>query len=85
VAARDKMTSGRGIGTPVAEYSELGPFHCEDCVFAVGKTNDDEGLCNEKHMLKDNKVKTHKESGLKIVNLETGCCRFVKPPEKEDE
>lgn len=70
-----------GIGTKIAEYSERGPFHCEDCIYLKTPGPDKEhGLCKEKHMLKDPEVKTDKKSGLKIVNIELGCCRYVRPP-----
>lgn len=73
-----------GLGTPVAEYSEEGPFHCEDCIFQKpGKPDKDHGLCREKHVLKDmrtGRIAKDKESGLAIIKLETGCCRWVRPP-----
>lgn len=78
--------SPHGMGTKVAEYSDQGPFHCEDCVYLKerGKPSPENGLCNQKTMLKDPKVPTDKKSGLKIVNMEYGCCRFVRYSNKSD-
>lgn len=84
MAAKEILgNSGRGAGTKVAEYSEQGPFHCEDCVFLKtrGVPDEEHGLCREKHVLKDPQVKTDPKTRLKIVNLEIGCCRYVKYPQ----
>lgn len=77
--------SGRGMGTPLAEYDETGPYHCEDCHFLKGRNNGKDsifrdakgkGRCDERHMIKD--PKTVKDSqGRPIVDIEKGCCRFV--------
>lgn len=82
MSAKEVMGGSRAneMGTAVAAYSEQGPFHCDDCVFLKvrGKPSPQNGLCNQKVMLKDPKVKTDKKTGLKIVNMEHGCCRYVK-------
>ena len=46
MAAKDVLAGKpRGQGTKVAEYSEAGPFHCEDCVFLkAGGPDKDHGL-----------------------------------------
>lgn len=69
-----------GMGTPVAEYGEDGPYHCSNCWFLQNLEPRGEplGRCNEPHMLKDPKVKKD-EHGLAIVNKRLGCCRFVDP------
>lgn len=87
MAARDVLGAdsgySKGIGTKVAEYSEEGPFHCEDCVFAIRRDvpKEGQGLCNEPHMAKDPQVPTARRSKLKVVDLKKGCCRYVRPPE----
>jgi len=72
--------ASHGVGTRVSEYSEQGPFHCKDCVYLKkkGVPDKEHGLCGEKHVLKDLQLKS--ASGLKIVNMEHGCCRFVEYP-----
>lgn len=74
--------AARGMGTRVSEYSEQGPFHCEDCTFAIRKDVPEkgQGLCNEPHVLKDPQIKAARRSKLKVINLEHGCCRFVRYP-----
>lgn len=81
---RTKKTHGEG--TAASGYEEHGPYHCEDCQYLrkPGTPDKEHGLCPEKHVLKDPDVPTHKPTGLKIVNLERGCCYFVKQgPRKE--
>jgi hypothetical protein len=74
--------SDHGMGTKVSEYSARGPFHCEDCTFAVRKDVPEKGkgLCNEPHVLKDPQVPAARRSKLKVIDLEHGCCRFVNYP-----
>jgi hypothetical protein len=69
-----------GMGTPVAEYGEDGPYHCINCWYLASAEPRGEplGRCNESHMLKDPKVKKD-EQGMAIVNKMLGCCRFVDP------
>jgi len=80
---REAKSTDRGIGTPSAEYAEEGPYHCSDCVY-IAKRNPEKtmGLCFEKHMLQDAKTgDVHRNAnGLAIVNLQKGCCRYVKVP-----
>lgn len=94
MAAKDLLSrpSSKGQGIGAAEYAEQGPYHCEDCVFLKRRDfpKEGKGLCNQKVMLTVAKVPTDKKSGLKIVNMEHGCCRYVKYPagyveEKEEE
>lgn len=68
-----KSKENEAIGTKVAEYSEDGPFHCEDCVYRDGDK------CFEEHMMRDGEVK-HDDKGWAIINIEKGCCRYVRPP-----
>lgn len=72
------VEKAHGIGTPIAGYSEEGPFHCDDCIFIVKRSEDGRGLCKETHMKADPKVKKNKK-GLAIVKLQTGCCEYVDP------
>ena len=83
MSAKDVLSKAdsRGMGTKVAEYATSGPYHCEDCIY-LGKRDTPskgKGLCNQKVMLRDPQVPTDKASGLKIVDVERGCCRFVRP------
>jgi len=71
-------------GTPLSGYEEKGPYHCEDCSFLKGqragnifKDADGKGRCSHSVVLADPKVKMDSEMGLKIVNIEHGCCAFV--------
>lgn len=67
------------MGTPIAEYSEEGPFHCEDCILQK-PISDKRGACKEPHVLTDMKkglIKKDKKSGLAEINLEHGCCRWI--------
>jgi len=70
----------KGMGTPVAEYGEDGPYHCINCWYLQNLEPRGEplGRCNEPHMMKDPKTKKD-ESGLAIVNKKYGCCRYVDP------
>jgi hypothetical protein len=72
----------KGAGTKISEYSEQGPFHCNDCIHAIRKDvpTKGKGLCNERHVMKDPQVPTARRSKLKIVDLVHGCCRFVTYP-----
>jgi len=77
------------MGTPAAEYSERGPFHCEDCILQTpGKPDKEHGLCRQPDVKKDAKrglIKIDKPSGLPIINLEHGCCRFIALPKGKHE
>jgi hypothetical protein len=71
------------VGTPDSGYAETGPYHCEDCVH---KTAPDEPFCIHPkvvgdHDLQDKLVQIDGRPAVK-VNLEHGCCRFVRPPAK---
>jgi hypothetical protein len=82
VQASGEMESG--MGTPVAEYAEDGPYHCMDCWYLASQEPRAEprGRCNEPHMLKDPKVKKDAQ-GMAIVHKQRGCCRFVDPVKHE--
>jgi hypothetical protein len=82
-----------GMGTPIAEYAEDGPYHCQDCWFLKSREPKSEarGSCNEPHMLIDPKTIKIRDMGGKViaasVHKEFGCCRFVdpvKPGARED-
>lgn len=77
-----KFPAAHGIGTPVAGYSEKGPFSCGNCRFLKKKNKQGLGLCNEEHMKADPKVKKWK-NGMAIVKVETGCCEYVDPGGKK--
>src|SRR6266436_1587779 len=73
----------KGMGTPVAEYSESGPFSCLNCWYlkSTEPRKETHGLCSEPHMLKDPAVKkvSVDEKSYAIVNKFFGCCRYVDP------
>lgn len=69
-------------GDPITGYEENGPYHCEDCVHRLSKTSN---ICIHP-MIKANPklanrrvMENGKVKGVK-VNLEIGCCSFVKQP-----
>lgn len=89
MAERDSLISIRPLkmdqsayaeqGTEVSGYEEQGPYHCEDCVH---KTAMDEPFCIHPVVIVDPKMKNRlkKISGRTVakVNLERGCCKYVK-------
>jgi len=72
-----------GMGTPLAEYSEAGPFNCAGCWYlqSVEPRKEPKGLCNEPHMLKDPETDKVTVGGttFAIVDKVHGCCRFIDP------
>jgi hypothetical protein len=81
-----------GMGTPVAEYSEAGPFSCGQCWYlqSTEPRKNPQGLCNEPHMLRDPKTEKTDVDGttFAVVDKVHGCCRFidpVKPTEPREE
>lgn len=72
-------------GTEVSGYEEHGPYHCEDCIH---KTAKDEPYCIHPVVIVDPKMKSRltKVGGRTVVkvNLERGCCKFVKQPKEHD-
>ncbi len=73
----------QGMGTPLAEYSEAGPFSCGQCWYlqSAEPRKDPQGLCNEPHMLRDPKTEKTEEDGktFAVVDKHHGCCRFIDP------
>lgn len=72
-------------GTAIAGYEEKGPYHCEDCVHRMAKDSD---LCVHPAVLADPQMKKrlvnqNNKMGVRI-NLEHGCCKYVKQPEQHD-
>lgn len=62
-------------------YSKQGPFHCSDCIHKPGPN---EPFCNHPLVtsdpdLQDRLVNLNGQNLIQI-DLEKGCCRFVKPP-----
>ena len=73
-------------GTPDSGYSEDGPFHCMDCIHRLAK---DLPLCIHPKViadtcLQDRLVRLDNRPAIK-VNLERGCCKFVRPSEDNDD
>lgn len=71
-------------GTNVSGYAEDGPYHCKDCIH---KPAPDKPYCTHSTVISDPLLKDRlvKISGVKVIriNLEHGCCEYVRP--KEDE
>ena len=66
-------------GTKTSGYTDTEvPKECGTCKYIQNGH-----LCSNKRVLKDKQVKTDKESGLKIVDPENGCCSFWYPYEEE--
>ncbi len=63
-------------GTMIAGYEEKGPYHCEDCVHRIGD------LCKHPAVAADPELKKklvrHNDQMLVRIDLEKGCCKFVK-------
>lgn len=74
-------------GTPDSGYATSGPYHCEHCIH---KTAADEPFCIHPkvvgdHDLQDKLVLIDGRPVIKI-DMESGCCRYVRQPAKaEDE
>jgi len=66
------------FGTEVSGYTEV-PVEkrCGTCEYFSN------GLCKQKIVLKDKKVKTDKKTGLKKVDAVNGCCTYWEPDEDE--
>jgi hypothetical protein len=66
-------------GTQIAGYEEKGPYHCGDCVHRLTKESD---LCLHPAVVADPQLKsklTRAGNQMAVrVNLEKGCCKFVK-------
>lgn len=73
----------RGMGTPLAEYSEAGPFSCAACWYLMSTEprKDPQGFCDEPHMLRDPKTEKAVVGGttFAVVDKHHGCCRFIDP------
>lgn len=74
----------QGMGTPVAEYSEAGPFSCGSCWYlqSMEPRKDPQGFCNEPHMLRDpktEKIVLGDDQTFAVVDKHHGCCRFIDP------
>ena len=68
-------------GTPDSGYSEEGPYSCAQCIHKLAK---DLPLCIHPkvvgdHDLQDKLVEINGRLAVKI-NLERGCCKYVRPP-----
>lgn len=71
-------------GTPIAGYEEHGPYHCEDCIHRTSKDSD---LCVHPAVAADPRMKSRLVTvGNQVVtrvNLQRGCCKFVKQPKQD--
>ena len=73
-------------GTPCSGYATGGPYHCEDCIH---KTKSDEPFCIHPkvvgdELLQDKLVLIDGRPVVKI-DMEHGCCRYVRPPLKSED
>lgn len=68
-------------GDPIAGYEEHGPYHCEDCVHRRSKESD---ICIHPVVRIAPAMASRRVPGGVRVNLECGCCRFVKQPKEHD-
>lgn len=72
-------------GTPEGEYAEDGPYHCADCIH---KPSPNKPYCLHPEILNSAQFKDKivKVGGRRVapINLEHGCCEYVKPKEDED-
>lgn len=70
-------------GTKESGYAADGPYHCEDCVWRLQGT----AFCTHPRVAHDPALHylASVENGHPVVkiNIEQGCCRYVRPPEKE--
>jgi hypothetical protein len=62
-------------GTLASGYGESGPYSCGSCIHQSG------GLCNHSVVVNDPALAMRRRGDKMPVNLQTGCCRFVYPPE----
>ncbi len=69
-------------GTPEGEYAEDGPYHCAECIH---KTAPDKPYCVHPEIVNSSQFKDKiiKIAGKRVapVNLQSGCCEYVKPRE----
>ena len=73
-------------GTPVAHYEELGPYSCKNCIHKVSM---DSPYCIHPKVLGDPEM----QSRLVLIdgrptakiNMESGCCAYVRQAEKPDD
>lgn len=62
------------IGSKLSGYSEEGKFDCEDCVHR------DEDFCTHPVVLADPELDDRKSDRGVQIDLEHGCCTYVRPP-----
>jgi hypothetical protein len=62
-------------GTLASGYGESGPYSCGSCIHQSG------GLCDHSVVVNDPALQMRRRGDKMPVNLQTGCCRFVYPPE----
>jgi len=75
-------------GTSLSGYEEKGPYHCEDCIHRIGGLESDLPFCIHPIVLIDPKLKKkrikYQGQNAVEVNMERGCCKFVKQSLEKD-
>lgn len=73
-------------GTPIGGYAEDGPYHCKECIH---KPAPDKPYCTHSVIINSPQMKDRlvKIGGKRVahINLEHGCCEYVKPKEDKTE
>ena len=72
-------------GDPIAGYEEKGPYHCEDCVHRKADTE----YCQHPAVIaapimKKRLVNVGNQM-LARINVEHGCCKFVKQTKRDND
>ena len=72
-------------GTPASGYEEKGPYHCEDCIHKVAH---DSPYCIHPKVVGDpdlqHRLVMIDERPTVKIDLERGCCKFVRQLEKPE-
>lgn len=73
-------------GTPESGYEERGPYHCEDCIHKIAH---DSPYCIHPEVIADSRLQNRlvmiDERPTIKIDLEHGCCKYVRQPEKHEE
>lgn len=64
------------LGTKLSGFSSGGPFHCADCIHREGN------YCVHPTVVSDPALEDRvEEEGVRLYNINSECCRFVRPSE----
>lgn len=67
------------LGTATSGFASEGPFSCADCIHKLSPSS---SVCIHPVVVNDPELKTRKVPGGIRVDLQTDCCRFVRPPKE---